>query len=384
LTKILAIVKGSNLDAYGKVAYSGSGMLDKKEAKRMDPEWFTYSPIEILYQLATSTSTTTLYFADTTFFSNGDVLVNTNTCEVAIVVQINSATVLTVAAVTSTWVPSVGDYVAVMMSSYEEGTSYYRNVTNELTECKTYLQIFREGVSIADTVKQTPQYTEEGMLERYMTDKMVQALRKMEASFLFSQQATSGGTTSVTTVNGYPTVIPTDARTYSAYTMKGLVAYAGTAINVGGAFNWEFFNTGLYPIMPKTLKPDETLYMVCGRQVAAVMNQWAAQSYLTMGSNAEGTRFGKKIKTFIMGGSLEVEPIVHELFDTGGFTNAALFFQSSDLVYRFMKGMDINIRENAQLPATMGQTNIVEGVVGLQCWSNGANVKLATNLFPGA
>lgn len=35
ITRILALVKGSNLDAFGKVAYDGKGMITKKEAKRM-------------------------------------------------------------------------------------------------------------------------------------------------------------------------------------------------------------------------------------------------------------------------------------------------------------------------------------------------------------
>jgi hypothetical protein len=82
-----------------------------------------------------------------------------------------------------------------------------------------------------------------------------------------------------------------------------------------------------------------------------------------------------------MGGALEIEPLVHNLFDNGAYANSAVFFQNSDLVYRFMTGLDIKVRENAQLPSTMGQTNIIEGVVGLQSWSNGASVKLITNLL---
>jgi hypothetical protein len=49
-----------------------------------------------------------------------------------------------------------------------------------------------------------------------------------------------------------------------------------------------------------------------------------------------------------------------------------------------MEGMDVNIRENAENPATMGTTHIIEGVVGLQSWSAGANIKLFSNLLSAA
>jgi hypothetical protein len=369
LTKMLALVKGSNLDSFGNVAYSGKGMIGKKGVKRLDPEHATLIPIDVLY-LCTGGSATYADIVDTTFFQTGDKIVNTTTGEVAIVNTLTSATRLTVTAVTgSTFSCNAGDYIAMLSSTFEEGTSRYNTITNELTTVKTYLEIFREGVSIADTVKKTPQYTSEGMMERYMTDKMVQALRKLEGSLMFSKQATAG-TTSVT-IGG---------TAYPLYSMQGLLNYAGTAYDMGGAFNWETFNTILYPIMPKIMHADETVYMVCSRKTAAIMNQWANNSYLTMGSN-DGVRFGKKIKTFIMGGSLEVELLVHDLFDTGGYSNQAVFFQNSDLEYLFMEGMDVNIRENAQLPATMGTTNIIEGVVGLRSWSNGAAVKWVSNLF---
>jgi hypothetical protein len=277
---------------------------------------------------------------------------------------------LTVTAVTgSTWSCAAGQYIICTANSFEEGTSRYNTITNELSVNKTYLQIFREGIGIADTVKNTPQYTNEGMFERYMTDKTMQTLRKLEGGFLFSKQATAG-TTSVT-IGG---------TAYPLYSMQGLLNYAGAAVSMGGTFNWENWNTVMYPQMPKTLNDGETLYCLCGRKLASTMNQWAQNSYLTMGSN-QGEKFGKKTKTYIMGGHLDVELLVHDLFDVGGYSDQMVFFQSSDLVYRFMKGLDLKIRENAQLPSAMAKVDIIEGVVGLQSYSNGANVKWFSNLL---
>jgi hypothetical protein len=373
LTKMLALVKGSTLDSWGKPAYNGQGMIGKKAVKRLDPEWATFTPVDMLYLCTSGSSTTAvLSSGDNTMFQTGDTIVNTDTGEVGIISSISASgtTTLTVSAVTgSTWSCAGNNYIAMLSSTFEEGTSRYANISRELTTNKTYLQIFREGISIADTVKNTPQYTDEGMMERYMGDKTMQTMRKLEGSFWHSVQGTSG-TTSVTIAG----------TAYTLYTMKGLLSYAGTAYDMQNGFNWETFNTVLYPIMPKTIKPNETLYMACGRKTAATMNQWANNSYLTMGSNS-GDKFGKKIKTFIMGGALDIELLVLDNFDTGGYSNSAVFFQSSDLEYLFMEGLDLKVRENAQLPATMGTTNIIEGVVGLRSWSNGASVKWINNLF---
>jgi hypothetical protein len=59
-------------------------MIGKKEAKRMDPEWATYTPIDVFYT-ATGGSSTTAVIADTSAFGVDDVICNTTTGDVAIV-----------------------------------------------------------------------------------------------------------------------------------------------------------------------------------------------------------------------------------------------------------------------------------------------------------
>ena len=167
---------------------------------------------------------------------------------------------------------------------------------------------------------------------------------------------------------------------YTLYSMEGLVEYAGAVYPMNGAFSWETFNTVMFPQMPKTFMPNETVYMLCGRQIAATMNQWANDAYMITSETKE-VKFGKVVKKYIMGGALEVEPLVHELFDSGGYANKCVFFQNSDLEYLHMEGLDVNIRENAELPAAMATTNIIEGVVGLKSWSGGANVKIFSDLL---
>lgn len=372
-TKICALVDGTNLDAWGKVKYSGNGMIKKEAASRMDPEFATYTPID-QFKIVTADGTTTVDVDDTTGFEPGGMICNTRTGDVAIILDLTSTTRLTVVAITGTsFSVQTGDTITTLANTFEEGTSRYHTITNELTINKTYLQIFREGVGIADTVRNTPQYTNEGMLERYMTDKTMQAMRRLEASLLFSKQATSGTTSSTLVGTG-------DAGTYSLYSMKGLVPWSGAAFPMNGTLSWETFNTVLYPIMPRTMNSKETVYALMGRKLAGVMNQWANNHNRIIDNGDE--KFGVKVRKYLMGGALEIEPLVHEQFDNGNMQNTIVFFQSGDLVYRFMKGMDLKVRENAQLPATMGKVDIIEGVVGLQSNSAGAAIKVVTDCLP--
>lgn len=372
-TRMLSLVKGSNVDAFGNVAYSGDGMIKKVAVDRLDPEMATYTPIDVIYA-CTGGSSTTAVIADTTGFQTGDTIVNTSTAEVAIVVTLTSATVLTVTPVTGgTWSCASGQYIIMLASTYEEGTARYSTVTKEPTTVKTYLQIFREGLTIADTYRPVKSHLNEKPVEMYSTDKMVHALRKIEGSMFFSKQATAGTTSA--TIGG---------TAYTVYSMKGLFDWTGTAIDMGGAFNWENWDTILYPQMPTTMKPDSVIYAFMSRKLAGTMNRWAQNSYLTMGANASGMRFGKKVKKYIMGGSLEVEPIVHDLFDTGGYDDSILFVQSEDLEYMHLRNLDINVRENAQDNAAMAKTDIIEGVVGIRSRSNGANIKWVKNCLKAA
>lgn len=374
-TKMLALVDGSKLDAYGKPAYNGKGMIKKKKATRMDPEWTTYTPIAIMYA-ATGGSSTTIEVADTTYFQVNDQIINTTTAEVCIVTTLTSSTVLTVKAVSGgTWSCEAGQYVCLLASAYEEGTSRYSTVTKEPTVNKTYLQIFREGLSIADTTRKTQTETRESQVDIYNTNKMLDTLRKVETNFWFSKKSTaSTGTTSVT-ISG---------TAYPVYSMQGMLNYAGTAIDMGGTFNWETWNTILYPQMPNTLMPKDVVYAAMGRKLASTMNQWAQNSYLTMGDNSGSMKFGRKTKSYYMGGDLEVEPLVMDCFDTGGLSDSIIFFQNSDLEYLFYEGLDINVLENAQDNAAMKKDSIFQGVVGLRSLSNGANIKWVKNCLSAA
>lgn len=365
-TKILALIKGSTLDAKGKPSFTGNGMISKQSVTRMDPEWAIITPIDILYA-CTGGSVTTAVIGDTSGFQAGDKIVNNSTWEVAIVSAVTDTTTLTVVAV-GTWSCAAGQYIQMMSSTFEEGTSRYTAITKEPSVIKTYLEITREALSMAETAMRAPEYTTEKAQARNKTEMMLRTLTKIERSFIFSKHSATG-TTSVT-INNVK---------YPLYSMRGILDYAGEGTSLGGAFSWDTWDTVMYPLMPDILSDSETVYAFMSKKLAGVMNRWATQSYLTMGANASGVKFGKKIKTYLMGGHLEVEPIVHQAFNAGGLEDTMVLFPSSDLQYLFMKGLDLQVKENVQLPSTMGKDDIFQGVVGLKSWSNGAAIKVFTN-----
>jgi hypothetical protein len=368
ISRMLALVDGSKLDANGNVAYGGRGMIKKRSVNRMDPECFVFTPAEMSIT-ATGGSATTANVADTTIFGTDDVIYNATTDQIAIVNTLTSSTVLTVTAVTGgTWSCTSGDVIKRLASTYEEGTRRYNTISRENTRVITYLQIIREGYGIANTAKSFEQYINESMKDQYAKNKMDEFMRKAESSFLFSKQATAGTTS--TTIGG---------TAYPLYTMKGVSSWAASTVDLSGAFSHDVWNTSMYESMPDTLNGDETIYAIMGKKIAGTMNQWAANSYLVAGENSGEMKFGKKIKTYIMGGALEVEPIVHNEFNTGEWNDAIMLVQSSDLEYLYYKGLDINIRDNAEMNDEMAEKSVIECAIGLNSKSNGANIKVFKN-----
>lgn len=373
LTPMLSLVKGSSFDSFGKEAYTGEGMFKKESCSRVDPEWFTYTPIDIVYA-ATGGSSSTAVVADTTYFQVDDTVFNQNTNEVGIVTALTNSTTLAITGMGGDWSCTAGDYVVLMASAYEEGTARYSNITKENTRCQTRLQTYREGLTWSTVSKTVDSYLSESQNDQYKANTMYHALSKLESSFLFSKEGVSSGTTSVT-IGG---------TAYTIQTMRGLVNYAGSAIDMGGALTWDSWNTNLYLKMPQTLIPSETMYAVMGTKISSEMNMWVQDSHLMTSENKGQTKFGTSVKTYLMGGNLKIEPMVHGLFNTGIYKDSILFFQSSDIAYLFLKGLDLQIRKNAQNPAMMGQTDIIEGLVGLKSYSNGANIKLVKNCLSAA
>jgi hypothetical protein len=248
----------------------------------------------------------------------------------------------------------------------EEGTSDITPLTKEPDNNYNYVFPFRYAVSIADTAVNSPHYTEQP-LARYMTDNMTFSLRNVDNALILGQRAASGDTTTVT--------IGTTA--YSMYTTRGLMDYSTTPIDAGGTMTFDRWSTYVFESLPNTLNPERLLTMFCGRKIYGRMQNWANQKLISWESGKKD-EWGVQTEKFHCG-PFTIMPVMHDLYDRGAMQNIATIFDPEDIKYRFKTGMDIAPKDNLQLPATWGTTRAVQGVVGLQCISGGANVKNIIN-----
>lgn len=368
----LAIVKGGKVDDMGELSTS-DGMISKEKTDTMKFEWFTYTPIDI-YSTATAAGTTctvgqqtgTAIIADTSMYRTRDIVTNLTTLEVAVVNTVTDTNTLTLTAVGTGWSCAAGDVIAMSCRTVEEGTSDITPLTKEPDNNYNYVFPFRYSVSIADTAVNSPHYCGD-LLKRYMTDNLTFTLRNVENAFFLGKRPASGDTTSVT-IGGVA---------YPLFSSRGILDYATSPIDAGGAMTFDRWSTYVFESLPRTQNPKKELVMPCGRKILGKMNNWANQKLIERDSGEKDV-FGVRVTKFYCG-AFTIRPMMHDLFDQGALQNTAVVFDPDDFTYMYKGGMDIQPKDNLQLPATWGTTRAVQGVVGLRCMSGGANVRLITN-----
>lgn len=362
VSPVMSMVKTQGISELGDPSYS-KGLIDKKGTPTMKFEWYTSTPAA-MYFTATGGSGTTAVISDTSGFITRDIIVNLTTLQVAIVNALTSGTTLTVTAIGGTWSCSAGDVIALANNAQEEGSSTAVSRTIEPDNNFNYCQIFRFPVSIADTARNSPHYTED-LVSRYKKENMYFTLRNMENGLWLGKKASSE-TTSVTI----------DGVAYTVYTSRGILDMSQVTYDCQGTMTYDLFNNDLYQSLPNTLDPDDELIMYCGRKIQATMNNWVQQKLMI--TESEKDVFGSMATRFLCG-NFKVKPVVHELFDKGALANQFVILRSKDLVYRFKEGLDLQVKENIQNPAAMSRTDELRGVFGLQIISGGAEVVRGIN-----
>jgi hypothetical protein len=366
MSPMLSLVKKGTVDKMGSVSY-GTGEINKESTDTMKFEWFTETPIDI-YATATADdgTGTAVTMADTSAFRTHDIVTNLTTLQVGIVATVTSPTVLVITPVTAAWSSNTGDVIAMSCRTMEEGTSDITPLTKEPDNNYNFVFPFRYVVSIADTAINSPHFAEQP-LQRYMVGNTMLTMRNLENAFFLSERAATNNTTSVT-IGGV---------VYPLYTTRGVMAYASDPIDGGGTMTFDRWCTTVFEGLPNTLNPDKLLKMYCPKKILGRMQNWAAQKLIYMESG-DKDEFGVRPLKFFCG-SYTIEPVAHNLFDQGALQNTTLIIDPADFVYRFKKGMDIQTVNDLQLPATWGTVRGIQGVVGLQCWSGGKNVKMINN-----
>ena len=359
---MLALVKKSGSGKMGEVSYS-SGLIEKEATDTMKFEWFTLTPIDLYNTCsADGNGTTTFLVADSSVYAARDIVVNTNTLEVGIVVTASAGTV-TVTAVSATFVALKDHVMALACNAHEEGSSSYTSRTQEPTNNYNFVFPFRFAVSVADTARNSPHYGE-NIVARYKKDNLLFCNRNVENGLILGNRAASGDTTSVT-IGG---------TAYAMHTTRGVMDYAAVTYDAGGTMTYDKWNNDLFQKIPNTMDPEEEILMFCGKIPWTSAQGWVQSKFgYWAESGSEIEVFGKRAKKF-MCGSYTITLILHDLMNHGGLAITTLLFNARDFKYRYKTGLDIQPKNAIQNPSVWGQTDEIRGVIGLQCWSGGANV----------
>lgn len=354
---VMSLVKTQGVSEMGDVSYS-KGLIDKKGTPTMKFEWYSSTP-PALYYTTTGGSAISVVIASTGGFIERDIVVNLNTLEVGIVVTITNTTTLAITAIGGTWSCAAGDVIAQCCNAQEEGSSTAVSRTSEPDNNYNFCQIFRYPVSIADTARNSPHYTED-LVSRYKKDNMYYALENMENLLWLGKRASSE--TTAVTING---------QSLNVYSSRGILDMSQVTFDCQGTMTYDQFNNELYQQLPNTLDPNDELLMFCGRKIQGNMNNWVQQKLMI--TESEKDVYGA-IATRFYCGNFKVRPIVSNLFCQGALASQFVILRSKDLTYRFKEGLDLQIKENIQDNAAMARTDELRGVVGLQVTSGGAEV----------
>jgi len=372
ITPILGLVKAGKVNAMGEMSYS-SGLISKEATPTMKFEWYTYTPISLFNTATggTSGATGTFTVADNTAWRPRDIVTNlTSSFVVGIVTAVNAdgVTVSVTKVGDDNWACVSGDVLCMSCRTMEEGTSDITPLTKEPDNNYNFVFPFRYAVSIADTAINSPHFTEQPLV-RYMKDNMTHCLANMENAILFGRRAASGDTTSVTITTAM-----------NMYTTRGILNFAQNTID-GSNMTWDKWTSLMIEQLPPYLNPEVPIIALMGRKSFGKLQGWANQKlmYLESGSKDE---FGVVVKKFLCG-PYTIIPTMHASYDQGGtgnpLTNTLTMFPADDLTYMYKTDMDIDTKDNLQLPATWGTTRAIQGVFGLRSLSGGQVITNVTN-----
>lgn len=161
------------------------------------------------------------------------------------------------------------------------------------------------------------------------------------------------------------------------YSTRGLLNYAATTVDMSGTVDFDRLNLEVANQLPNTLNPDSEIQFLAGTKINNWIQNMASKNFM-WDSSGKKDIYGVEISRFYMG-KYKVRMHYHEAFDHGAMQNQFVMFDSGDLELKYYEGLDMQIKENIQLPATMGRTDELRGTVGLLCKSGGANVVRGIN-----
>jgi len=244
----------------------------------------------------------------------------------------------------TTFSASAGDKFLALAPVYADNSSSPYILMNSEDNLYNFTNINRFPSAISASNKGNPFYGKD-YWQRVRKQVVMEGMRKVENSALWSERASS---TNTTTTDG------TLSDTFR--TTRGLWHWAvggGTTFDAGGSMTHEKFVRDLPLALNDTIGTGTKMIMYCGRKQFADMIMWANNNLMV---TKEGTlkKYGVTSTVFVTSGP-EIEVIVHDSFNRGSLSSLAILFNPEYVNYVFKKGRDFH-------PVLGIQDNSVDGV----------------------
>ena len=359
------------LVAYGKIEKGEltkrKGMISKTTCSGRRYEWFTYTPWTIEYTVKSVNGANIELTASNNLAVRRCVL-NLSNMDVARVVTLSN-NVITVASINdATFTVAPGDKLLALAPAYEEGSENPAVIMKDEDNQYNVMQIVRFPVSISASAKTQEHFGMENIFSRLSEKNMIEGMRLVEHSMLFSERART--TTTDLTADG----------TSGAFgTMLGLWNWAQKSFDWGGAMTPEKFIKDFPLQMSATMNDILKVVMLCGRKVFGEMQMWAADKWM-YSEPGDMEKYGVTARKFQTSGP-EIEVVKHAVFDRDDLSNKALIFCPEDLVYVARKGRDLQPRKGIQSNSRDGYEDEIFGELTIAELTGGLNVCKVTDWF---
>jgi len=344
------------------------GMLGKKKSARGRRfEYFTYSPIANTATVSSTDGTNHTMDSIEGFLLKRSVI-NSRTLEVGRISSVTGS-IITVTAVSSTFVPLANDVLFVMAPAYEEGSTSPYSVRKTEDNDYNNMQIIRYPIKISKSAIRTDNIGVANMRDELLRRTAVEGNILSERNFLFGERAQTS-TTDLTT----------DATLGDSFsTMRGFWNMAQRSFSGSNSMTYERIFNDLPIAAGNTINPAEKGILLCGRRIFGEM-QLMIQDKFQQVQGGELSRFGVKSYKF-MTQSFDMEVVLHNLFDTGAFQNRALLLFPDVLHYVFREGRDFAEQKNIQPNDADYYEDEILGEVTCADLSSGYNTCKITDWF---
>lgn len=361
---VLAMVAPGSLGK-SKALLKSEGLIGKKSTQNHKFESFTYTPLTITFTVS-SVSGSDYTVSSATGLRPKYTLVNTANNTVARISAISSNTLTLTSFGATSFSASADDVLLALAPAYEENSSSPYILQKDEDNLYNYVQIVRFPVAISASSKGNPHYGGD-FFSRIKLRNGAEALRKVDNTLIWSERASSGDTT-------------TDSTLADVFrTTRGLWNWAQGSKTLGGALTHDYFMDDLVNVDMQDVVNDNTpLVMLTGRRVNGLMQSWIQQDLEVNQSKDEIlARYGVKASVFTTSGP-DIKVVKHDSFDRGSNVGKALIFNPEDCFYCYKMGRDLMPHNGIQSNSTDGYEDEIIGEIGIGVLDGGETITKLT------